>query len=195
MAGLQKVPAVVRNHEELEELEIALVENVQRVDLSPIEQALSIVKLHEQFSMSYKDIAKKLGKAETTISNIVRLLQLPQQAIDALRKNKISEGHARAILALKTDEKLQLELLNKIITQGMSVRQAEAFVHTSKSIQKPKNSKNKIVTEHARGLLKGLNKSLSGKVTISEKTEKTGSITIKYTNPSELDDLFNKINS
>jgi ParB family chromosome partitioning protein len=195
LAGLKKVPVVIRNHEELEELEIALVENVQRVDLSPIEQALSIVKLHEQFSMSYKDISKKLGKAETTISNIVRLLQLPKPAIDALRKNKISEGHARAILALKTDEKLQLELLNKIITQGMSVRQAEAFVHTSKSIQKPVSSKNKLVTKHAQVLLKGLNKSLTGKVTISEKTEKTGSITIKYSNTSELDDLFNKINS
>lgn len=192
LAGLKKVPAVVRDHAELEELEIAIVENVQRVDLSPIEQALSIVKLHEQFSMSYKDIAKKLGKAETTISNIVRLLQLPKPALEALRKNKITEGHARAILALKTDEKAQIQLLNNIITQGLSVRQAEAFVHTSKSIQKPKNTKAKVSTKHAKELLTHLDKSLQGRVIISEKTEKSGSIIVKYSSKSQLDELFDK---
>jgi ParB family chromosome partitioning protein len=101
LAKLKTVPAIVRGLKELEELEIALVENVQRVDLSPLEQAVSIERLHEQFSLTYEQIAKKLGKATPTVHNTVRLLQLPPAARDALIATKISEGHARAILALK----------------------------------------------------------------------------------------------
>lgn len=127
-AGLTKVPAIVRKREEIEQLEIALIENVQRVDLSPFEQAISIERLHSQFNTSYSEIAQRLGKAVPTINNIVRLLQLPPEATTALQQNKISEGHARAILALKHDPKLQAELLKSIIDKSWSVRQAEQFV-------------------------------------------------------------------
>jgi ParB family chromosome partitioning protein len=193
LAGLKQVPVVVRNHEELEELEIALVENVQRVDLSPIEQAVSIIRLHEQFSVSYRDIAKKLGKAETTISNIVRLLQLPKIAIDALQKNDITEGHARAILALKTDEKLQNQLLNKIITHKLTVRQAEAFVQSSKSVQYSRKPSNAPVTLEMQKIVKSLEKSLNAKVAIRQKSSTSGAVTIKYKSKQELDNLINKL--
>jgi ParB family chromosome partitioning protein len=194
LAGLTKVPVVIRNHEELEELEIALVENVQRVDLSPLEQAVSIVRLHDQFSMSFKEIAKKLGKAETTISNIVRLLQLPEPAIKALRENKITEGHARAILALRTDEKLQNELLNKIIVQGISVRQAEAFVQNSKSIQKPIKSQ-KPINPKTEALLKRMSPGFASKISISEKSASSGSLTIRYSSTDELAEYLGKLNN
>lgn len=128
IAGLKKVPAIVRSSKELERLEIAIVENVQRVDLSPLEQAVSIEKLHQQFNMTYEAVAKRLGKATSTVNNIVRLLQLPKEAQKALHKKDISEGHARAILALKDTPKKQQELLYSIIKQGWSVRQAERFV-------------------------------------------------------------------
>jgi ParB family chromosome partitioning protein len=194
LAGLDKVPVVIRNHEELEELEIALVENVQRVDLSPIEQAVSIVRLHDQFSMSFKEIARKLGKAETTISNIVRLLQLPESALQALRENKISEGHARAILALRTDEKRQNELLNKIIVQGISVRQAESFVQASKLTDRPKLAQ-KIKNPDTILLLNKIKPKLAKKISVKEKTESTGSITIKYSSSEELANFINKLDS
>jgi ParB family chromosome partitioning protein len=194
IAGLSKVPVVIRNHEELEELEIALVENVQRVDLSPIEQAVSIVRLHDQFSMSFKEIARKLGKAETTISNIVRLLQLPEPALQALRENKISEGHARAILALRTDEKRQAELLNKIIVQGISVRQAESYVQASKLIDRPKLAQ-KIKNPQTVLLLNKVNPKLAKKISVKEKTESTGSITIKYSSTDELANYLNKLDN
>src|SRR5665213_64640 len=100
VAGLKTVPAIIRSSQELEQLEVALIENVQRVDISPLEQALSIERLHEQFSFSYDDIAKRLGKANSTVNNTVRLLRLPEAAREALAAGKISEGHARAILAL-----------------------------------------------------------------------------------------------
>lgn len=132
IAGLTHVPAIVRSTEDLERLEIALVENVQRVDLSPLEQALSIERLHDQFSLSYNDIAKRLGKAATTVNNIVRLLQLPEAAKKALEQTTITEGHARTILALKDQPAKQAELLDNIVKQGWSVRQAEQFVIATK---------------------------------------------------------------
>lgn len=193
LAGLTKVPAIVRNHAELEELEIALVENVQRVDLSPLEQAVSIVRLHDQFSMSFRDIAKKLGKAETTISNIVRLLQLPQNAVDALRNNEISEGHARAILALKTDEKLQLELLSKIITQGLSVRQAEAYVQQHKSIQKPSAGRKLVVSLETQAVLDSASKRLKSIVSIKQKDASSGSMIVKYESLQELKEYISRL--
>lgn len=132
VAGLTEVPAIVRDRHELEELEIALIENVQRVDLSPLEQAVSIERLHQQFNLDYKAIAKRLGKAETTLSNIVRLLHLPEDARTALKDGKISEGHARAILALRAAPDQQTRLLELIMDRGWSVRQAEQFAASYK---------------------------------------------------------------
>lgn len=133
LAGLSHVPALVRSVEELERLEIALVENVQRVDLSPLEQAKSIAKLNQEFNLSLQEIAKRLGKAQTTIINTTRLLQLPEFARLALENRDISEGHARTILALKDDPAKQKELLAKIKNLHWSVRQAEQFVRSVKS--------------------------------------------------------------
>ena len=133
LAKLKTVPAVVRTIKQLERLELALVENVQRVDLSPLEQAVSIARLHEQFNLSYGAIAQRLGKAETTLSNIVRLLQLPQKARDALAEGSITEGHARQILALKDMPEKQDELLALITMHAWNVRQAERYVTSLKA--------------------------------------------------------------
>jgi len=193
LANMTKIPAIVRNHEELEELEIALVENVQRVDLSPIEQAVSIVRLHDQFSISFRDIAKKLGKAETTVSNIVRLLQLPDSAVDALRKNDITEGHARAILSLKTEEKSQQELLNKIITQRLSVREAEAFVKHHKLARTAVESKKPVISAETQRILDSVSRTFKSRVSIKQKSESTGSMVITYSSLEELKDYLHKL--
>lgn len=132
LAGLDQVPAIVRSSAELEELEIALVENIQRVDLSSLEQAASLQRLHDQFSQSYEEIAKRVGKGESTVVNIVRLLQLTPAAQQALNEDKISEGHARQLLALKDSPAKQQELLILIQKNGWSVRQAEQFVTATK---------------------------------------------------------------
>ncbi|HEX7368071.1 MAG TPA: ParB/RepB/Spo0J family partition protein [Candidatus Saccharimonadales bacterium] len=132
LAGLKQVPAIVRTVQELERLEIALIENVQRVDLSPLEQALSIERLHQQFNFTYEEVGKRLGKAVSTISNIVRLLQLPEDAKRALAKQQIAEGHARQILALKGRPDKQAELLELIMKHGWTVRQSERYVTSVK---------------------------------------------------------------
>lgn len=132
LAGLKQVPAIVRTAAELEQLELAIIENVQRVDLSSLEQAVSIERLHQQFSTPYEQIAKRLGKAHSTVVNIVRLLQLPDEARGALEARDITDGHARQILALKKQPELQLELLRLIMNNGWSVRQAERYVSAHK---------------------------------------------------------------
>lgn len=131
-AGLTHMPAIIRSLKELEEVELALIENIQRVDLSPLDQALSVYRLQHQFNLGLEQIAQKLGKAPSTLSNLTRLLQLPDSARAALADGKISEGHARAILALKGQGQKQSELLRSILDNGWTVRQAEQFVVAAK---------------------------------------------------------------
>ncbi len=191
LAGLKEVPALVRTTKDMEKLEVALIENVQRVDLSPIEQAISIARLHEQFNLSYSEVAKKLGKAETTISNIVRLLQLPPDAADALQNRKISEGHARSILALKQDPSLQAELLELIQKNDWSVRQAEQYVTAHKQGVQTKQALSKRVASQTTET-KLLGKKLGVKVTVYH-TAQGGRLELHFKNDQELQDLYKKI--
>jgi len=191
IAKLKTVPAVVRSSKELEQLEIALIENVQRVDLNPLEQAISIERLREQFSLTYEDIAKRLGKATSTVSNIVRLLQLPESAKQALMEGKISEGHARVILSLKGDAIRQEYLVKTIISQGWSVRQAEQFASSVKAgIKESKPAAKQ--TQNETPATKSLSKKLGTPVTL-KRTAKGGKLEIAFKNDDELKriiDLF-----
>lgn len=137
LAGLTEVPAIIRSFGEQEKLEIALIENIQRQDLTLLDLAAAYLKLHDQFGLSYDEVAKRVGKSSPAVHNIVRLLKLPLEAKKALHEGKIVEGHARQIVALK-DEATQLELLNLIITKKWTVRQAEQFVVGYKQTQKAK---------------------------------------------------------
>lgn len=191
LAGLDQVPAIVRKREELEQLEIALIENVQRVDLSPLEQAISIERLHQQFNLSYKTIAERLGKAETTVSNIVRLLQLPVDAREALQLSKISEGHARAILALKGSPSLQADLLKYIIDNSWSVRQAEQFVASHKHGVKTETAvRSRMARETPE--TKRLGQLLQTPVTL-QRTARGGRLEIHFKTEEELEQLIKKL--
>jgi ParB family transcriptional regulator, chromosome partitioning protein len=188
LAGLKKVPALVRTTKELERLELAIVENVQRVDLSPIEQAVSIERLHQQFSMKYDDIAKRLGKASSTVNNIVRLLQLPKEARGALEARKISEGHARAILALKDVPEKQTQLLTSILKQGWSVRQAERFVVSIKEgYKETQDTKQRMQTETPA--TRSLSKKLGAPVHI-RRMAKGGKLEIGFATDAELENML-----
>jgi ParB-like partition proteins len=191
IAGLKKVPVIVRTTEELEQLEISIVENVQRVDLSPLEQAVSVERLHQQFNMTYEAIAKRLGKATSTVNNIVRLLQLPDEARAALHEQKISEGHARAILALKDTPEKQAELLNQILKQGWSVRQAERFVVSVKEgYKETKATKERMQTETPA--TKQLSKRIGAPVHI-RRMAKGGKLEIHFKTDEELDNLLGSL--
>lgn len=191
-AGLNTVPVLVRTIAELEKLEIGLIENMQRVDLSPLEQALSIARLHEQFNMTLPEIATRLGKAHTTVVNTVRLLQLPDFARDALSKGSISEGHARAILALRGDTVRQKDLLRHIIKEGWSVRQAEAYVKTNKvSIKAPKESRQKPVLNY-QAEAKILTKKYGGSFAISTLNNQQN-ITISFKSNKDFTQFLEKL--
>lgn len=191
IAGLTELPAIIREPVELEELEIALIENVQRVDLSPLEQAISIERLHQQFNLTYRQIAERLAKAETTVSNLVRLLQLPESARQALAENKISEGHARAILALKASPETQEQLLQNIIEKSWSVRQAEQFATTHKQGLKEKAAvSERMATETPE--TKRISKSLKAPVSI-RRTAKGGRLEIHFSSDDQLGTLLKRL--
>lgn len=191
LAGLDTIPAIVREKAQIERLEIALIENVQRVDLSPLEQAVSIEHLHEQFNLSYQAIASKLGKAVPTVNNIVRLLHLPDAARDALRDGHISEGHARAILALKDQPEAQHRLLELIRGQAWSVRQAEQYVTAHKQgVETGTAVRQRAVKETDQ--TKALAKKIGTKVTIHH-TAKGGRLEIHFKSDDELKDLYQKL--
>ncbi len=188
IAGLKKVPVVIRTSKELERLEIAIVENVQRVDLSPLEQAVSIERLRQQFNMTYDTIAQRLGKAVSTVNNIVRLLQLPEDARDALHHKTISEGHARAILSLKDHADKQSELLASIIKHDWSVRQAERFVGSVKEgFKDVKAAKERMQTETPA--TKKLSHYVSAPVHI-RRTAKGGKLEIAFGSDDELEKII-----
>jgi ParB family chromosome partitioning protein len=189
-AGLTHMPAIIRSLEELEQVELALIENIQRVDLSPLEQALSVYKLQQQFNLALEDIAKKLGKAPSTISNLTRLLQLPESAREALRAGKISEGHARAILALKGDEAKQEELLRCIADNSWSVRQAEQFVTSLK--QGATSSRARSSTASESTLTRDIGEQLGTSVKLKH-TAKGGQLIISFKSEEQLNELAARI--
>ena len=190
-AGLKTVPAIVRTIKELERLEIAIVENVQRVDLSPLEQALSIERLHELFNMSYLSIANRLGKAENTIINIVRLLQLSEAAKKALNDRLISEGHARTLISLKDNPEAQKQLLDSIIKEQWSVRQAEQFVTGIKKQKKSITDMNKHMAKETIET-QMLSRAISAPVSI-KRTANGGKLEIGFTSDQNLKDIINQI--
>jgi ParB family chromosome partitioning protein len=128
MAGFNQVPVVIRESTDRETLEISLIENAQRLDLNPIEKAEAYQRLHGEFGLSQKDIARVCGVSREVVANTIRLLALPGEAKEALKRQKITEGHARAILGVKEPEK-QKTILVKTIKDGLNVREVEGLVY------------------------------------------------------------------
>lgn len=191
LIGLKTVPAIVRSLKDLQQLEISLVENVQRVDLSPLEQAVSLHRLHDQFSIAYEAIAKRLGKAPSTINNLVRLLQLPEAAQAALAQREITEGHARSILALKTQPEQQTNLLAAILQHGWSVRQAERYVTSLKAgVDEPAAVRERVQTETPA--TKALSKHLGTPVHV-KRTAKGGRLEITFATDEELTKILTQL--
>lgn len=196
IAGLEKVPVIVRTLSEQHKLELALIENLQRRDLNPLETATAYLKLHTQFNLTYEEIGHRVGgKAVSTISNVLRLLQLPADAKQALMDGLISEGHARQILALD-DDAVRSDLLTHIIREGWSVRKAEQFVVGYKRGEKS-DARQADAIKHTRRettFTKQLSKRLALPV-VQKTTAKGGQIIISYTSDDELETLQRKLSS
>jgi ParB family chromosome partitioning protein len=195
LAGLKKVPVIVRTLTQQHKLELALIENLQRRDLNPLETATAYLKLHTQFNLTYEEIGARIGgKAVSTISNILRLLQLPDTAKKELVQGTISEGHARQILALADYPEAQKELLNLVVREGWSVRKAEQYVvGYKKGEQRPAKRIEAIKhTQSETSFTKTLSQRLSLPVKLKT-TAKGGQIIISYKDETELKALEDKL--
>lgn len=184
LAGLKKIPALIKNMASRDSLEIALIENIQREDLNPIETAEAFSRLITDFNLTQEDLSDKVGKDRATISNYLRLLKLPEEIKPLIYNGSLSTGHAKAILAI--DGKVnQIEAARKIIKRGLSVREAEVL---SRKISKPpkvKSNKDPQISSLEEKLIK----SLGTKVRILNK-DKKGKIEIEYYSLDELDRLL-----
>jgi len=193
-AGLKEVPVIVKEAEGREALEISLIENIQREDLNPIEAAEAFKHLIEEFDISQEDLSKRIGKDRTTITNTLRLLRLPLEVRNQLLENRITSGHARAILSLENKEK-QKELCALIIKKGLSVREAEAIA--KRWSEKPKKSiapvkKRGDLESQLSSLQDSLRKYLGTKVLITPK-DKKGKIEIEYYSHEDLERIVEAI--
>ena len=188
-AQLDMVPVIVREASDQDRLELALIENVQRADLSALETAAAYQQLADEFGLSHSEIAERVGKSRVSITNTLRLLSLPASLKEALVEEKISEGHARALLGLP-NPKSQAAALQTVIDKGLNVRQTEALVRKltgEKPAPKPKSGPSPEVIE----IEDQLQASLGTKVKLKH-SKKGGTITIHYYSNEELDALIEK---
>ena len=190
LAGLDKVPVIVRSVTEQERLELALIENVQRADLSPLETAEAYNKLANEFNLSHEEIAERVGKGRVAVTNTMRLLKLPEGAKKALAAGEITEGHGRALLGLATTQ-AQLAALQTIVQNGLNVRQAEELVRKL-SGQKPPAIPSKPVDPSVKEIEERLCEKLGTRVTLKH-GQKGGTVTIHYYSDEELSGLLNRL--
>jgi len=190
LAGLKKVPIIIKNIKAKEKLELAIVENIQRHNLSPIEEAKAYEQLMKEFKMTQEEVAKKMGKNRSVVANKLRLLNLPVEAIKALNENKITEGHAKSILSLKNIEK-QIAFLNLIIKNQLTVRQAEDKTKEFITVRSHKRVVN--VDPEIRNLEEKFSSVLGTKVKVKKTGGKGGKIIIDYYSKEELNKIVDKL--
>lgn len=191
MAGLTEVPVIIRELGESETMELALIENLQREDLTPLEEALGYKVLMDEHGFSQEEVAQSVGKSRPAVANALRLLKLPESISEYLKDGRISAGHARALLTLE-DEELMKELAEEIVNKDLSVRQVEKICK-----QKPKAPKEEKIEKKPSfySMVElALNESLGRKIKISKSKGKEGGvIQIEFYSDEELTELSNKL--
>lgn len=193
IAGLSQVPAVIRKEENpMMKLELAIIENLQREDLSPIDRARSFLRLTSEFSLSHAEVARKVGKSREYVSNSLRMLQMPQEIIDALSAGKITEGHTRPLLMLNDRPEEQSVLFKEVVFKKMTVREAERI---ARGIAKDKVRKHSLLPDpEIEEMENKLAESLGTRVHIDRK-EAGGKITIDFFSKDDLQELLKILQS
>lgn len=191
LAGLKYVPIVIKESSPQEMLELALIENIQRKDLNPLEEANSFLQLQDEFGLSQDEIAKRVGLNRVTIANKIRLIKLPDVVKEVILNEVISEGHARALLGIRSEESL-IAATDIVVKRGLSVRQTEALVRKINYIKTSRNAKFKTSDERTEAYEKSLSKMIEHSVSI-KKMSKGGKIVIRYINNNELDKIIEKL--
>ncbi len=191
MAGLTEVPVIIRELSDTETMEIALIENLQREDLTPVEEALGYKALIDEHNFSQDEVAKSVGKSRPAITNSLRLLKLPESVMEYLKEGKISAGHARALLMLE-DESLMIELAEEIVSKDLSVRQVEKICKKKPKAEKEEKTEKKPSFYSMVEL--ALSESLGRKISVSKNKGKEGGVLqIEFYSDEELTELSNKL--
>ena len=191
LAGLDTVPVIIRNVPDETALAFALIENIQREDLNPVDQALSFVRLKDEFSMTHEEIAERVGRSRSAVTNLMRLLALHPDVKDMLRSNKIEMGHARALLALDGD--MQLQAAQRVIDKGMSVRDCEKLVQGIKLPPSASVIHDQGFEDKIKSWAQELSKQLSSKVKLKLNAKGEGQMTIRVHSPEEIEWLIDKL--
>jgi ParB family chromosome partitioning protein len=190
IAGLEEVPVLIRKIEDESALEMALIENIQRENLNPLEEALGIKRLIDEFSMTHEKAANAVGRSRVAVSNLLRLLTLAKGVQLMLMNNKLDMGHARALVGLDTAH--QVMFANLIMQKNLSVREVESLVKKAGQETKPKASK-ATVSRDILALQNALSEKLGTGVTLSSKASGAGTVKINYSNLDQLDDIIKRL--
>lgn len=192
-AGVKKIPAIVKDYSKNEILEIALIENIQREDLNPIEESQAYKRLIEEYSLTQEDISKRVGKSRSAIANSLRLLNLDESVKNYLIEGKLSIGHARSLLAVENKE-YQLEIADRIINEKLTVRETEKLIKkiSRNNVQKKKKNNNNYSQEY-KHIEEDLSERLGTKVNIKNKKNK-GIIEIEYYSIEDMDRILKILN-
>lgn len=197
IAGLHEVPALIKNVSDRDALQLALIENVQREDLDPIEEAESYQRLADEFNLSQQEVAEKVGKERSTVANALRLIQLPREIKEMITEKMVSTGHAKVLLSI-ADKTQQIKLAKQVVEKGLSVRALEQTIKNLANLQVVGASKEKgaldidLSTKLAKELADQLQKTLGTKVEIQYKSGK-GQVNIQFYSDDQLTQIYEKL--
>ncbi len=192
IAGLEEVPVLIREIEDESALQMALIENIQRENLNPLEEALGIKRLIDEFAMTHERAASAVGRSRVAVSNLLRLLTLANGVQDMLMENKLDMGHARALIGL--DAVQQVMLANKVVQEQLSVREVEKLVK-NKSTDDEKKTPKAAISPDVAELQNRLSETLGAGVSIAAKSNGSGTLKINYSNLDQLDEIIKKISN
>ena len=193
LAGLKEVPVIIRNYTEQEIVEISLIENIQREDLNPIEEAQAYKRLLTEFHLKQDEVAERVSKSRAAVTNSIRLLKLNEEVQRMVVDEMISTGHARALLAVENPEE-QYNLAQRIFDEKLSVRDVEKLVKNLHKPAKPKKVDDKTMQVIYQDIEEKLKQKLGRKVTVTSKGEGSGKIEIEFYNHEDLDRLLDVLN-
>lgn len=192
LAGLKEVPVIIREYTEKEIVEISLIENIQREDLNPIEEAQAYKRLLEEFNMKQDEVAERISKSRSAVTNSIRLLKLSNEVQQMLIDDMITTGHARALLSIE-DKELQYSLAQRIFDEKLSVRDVEKIMKSLQKPTKPKKMSDKTLMAIYQDIEEKLKTKLSTKVSVTSKGDGAGKIEIEFYNHEDLDRILDMI--
>ncbi len=187
-AGLKEIPAIVQDYSDKQIMEVALIENLQREDLNPVDEAMGYKTLMNMFSLTQEQISERIGKSRSAVANSLRLLNLSEEVLDLIKEGKITEGHAKVIMSLK-DPSEQLAAANAVINKGLSVRETEQLVKAKLNPPRTIIKPNRQLAEYLSDLEDNISKTMGTRVKIHHKNGK-GKIEIDYYSNDEFERIM-----